>query len=90
MPGRDDRHSSGRRALRSVSVLEPSCTIAALHQEPPTMMSISAYYVLVASTAAEKAAAEAATLRAPRPSLVDRLRAFVTQPPTRPRAARPA
>jgi hypothetical protein len=54
------------------------------------MMSISAYYVLVASTAAEKAAAEAAALRAPRPSLVDRLRAFVTQPPTRPRAARPA
>ncbi|HET9456069.1 MAG TPA: hypothetical protein VFO78_01915 [Candidatus Limnocylindrales bacterium] len=54
------------------------------------MMSISAYYVLVASTAAEKAAAEAAALRAPRPSRVERLRAFVAQLATRPRAARPA
>jgi hypothetical protein len=54
------------------------------------MTSIAAYYVLVATTAAEKAAAEAAALQGPRPSLADRLRAFVATLSARPSAPRAA
>jgi hypothetical protein len=53
------------------------------------MNSIAAYYVYIATTAAQKAAEEAA-LRGPRPSLVDRLRALAAALSTRSEAPRPA
>jgi hypothetical protein len=52
------------------------------------MTSIAAYYVLLATDAAQKAAAEAS--RAPRPSIADRLRTFLATFGARPQAARPA
>ena len=53
------------------------------------MNSIAAYYVYIATKAAQEAAQEAA-LREPRPSLVDRLRALAASLFTRSEAPRPA
>lgn len=53
------------------------------------MTSLAAYYVFVASSAAQKAAAEA-NRRDPRPSLAGRLRALAGALSARTQAPRPA